>query len=262
MENKYRDDFSPLQYLTEWYKDPSSPDDLFSHFILQNIHKFFKTLQHKDEVLDVLDIGCGPVISNVISTSRYARSIVLADYSSKSLSLLNQWLTKDPQLKFDWSTHFKYVVETLEGKGEREVREREELLRSKIKAIIPCDISQDPPLPASYSSPYDTVICSLVIDGAAETVPQYKEQLKRLHCLIKPGGHLLLVVGTTPSSIDYCYERYYMSKSQTGTEYCLLLLSPKYLSLLLKEVGFSIIDVQNHPNNRPSSNYTFISAKV
>ena len=252
--NNYKDDFIPFQYLTKWH-------DLFSHFILQNIHKFFKALQHKDE-MDILDFGCGPIISHVISASKYAGSIVLADYSSKSLSILNQWLKQDPEFKFDWSTHFKYVVETLEEKSEREVREREETLRSKIKAIISCDITRDPPLPVGYSNPYDAVICSLVIDGVAENIPQYKEQLKRLYFLVKPGGHLLLVVGTTSYSIDYCYERYYMNKSETGSEFCLLELSPKYLSLLLKEIGFTITDIQSHPNHRPSSHYTFISAKV
>ena len=46
---------------------------------------------------------------------------------------------KDPDA-FNWSPHFDYVVKTLEGKGEKEAREREKLLRKKTNGVISCDI--------------------------------------------------------------------------------------------------------------------------
>ena len=44
---------------------------------------------------------------------------------------------------FNWTPHFKYIVQTLEGKTESEAKEREKELRQKLENAIPCNIKQD-----------------------------------------------------------------------------------------------------------------------
>ena len=136
--NDYKADFDPIWHLTEKYSDPSSPTNLFTGFIHDNLHKFFHSVPLPQAELKLLDFGCGPVIANVISASQYVSDIVLAEYTPQGRVLLEQWLKRDPSFTFDWSPHFKYIVQTLEGRSEAEVKEREESLCQKIKAIVQC----------------------------------------------------------------------------------------------------------------------------
>ena len=57
----------------------------------------------------------------------------------------------------DWTAYFKYnIIEDLEGKTEKEAKERETQLHKAIEAVVPCDITQDPPLPLEYA--YNNII--------------------------------------------------------------------------------------------------------
>ena len=48
---------------------------------------------------------------------------------------------------------------TLEGKSQNEAIEREECLRSITRAVVPCDVTQDPPIVAEgFGGPYDAVM--------------------------------------------------------------------------------------------------------
>ena len=255
--NDYKADFDPIVHLTEWYSDPSSPTDLFSGFIHDNLHKFFHSVPLPQAELKLLDFGCGPVIANVISASQYVSDIVLAEYTPQSRVLLEQWLKRDPSFTFDWSPHFKYVVQTLEGRSEDKVKEREESLHQKIKAIVPCNITQDPPISQEYAGPYDILICSLVIDVTATNVDEYEEQLRRLSALVKPGGYMLTVSDTTPTDDEFVND-YYMAKDQ---KFNLFVLSTKCLISLIEKVGFCPIDVINYPNKEADATFTFVSAR-
>ena len=44
-------------------------------------------------------------------------------FSDISTAAIQKWLDGDADA-FNWSLHFDYVVKTLEGKGEKEARER------------------------------------------------------------------------------------------------------------------------------------------
>ena len=88
----------------------------------------------------------------------------------------------------DWTQYFRYVLQTLEGKGEEEVAKRESQLRSVIKAVIPCDITKDPLLPLDYEGPYDVVLESLALALVGNTDADLVAALTRISKLIKPGG--------------------------------------------------------------------------
>ena len=97
-----------------------------------------------------MDYGCGPVIANTISAAAKASSIVLSDFTPNNRKALRQWLNID-SAAFDWSPYFKYVVRDMEGKGEQEVKERQELVCKLVKAVVHCDITQDPPIDPDYN---------------------------------------------------------------------------------------------------------------
>ena len=110
-------------YLATRYGDTTVKDRL--QFLLDGHHEVFQSLPYS---LKVLDFGSGPVIQHCISAAPHASEIVFSDIAESNREAVRKWLGRDPTA-FNWSPHFDYVVQTLEGKGEKEAREREEMLR-------------------------------------------------------------------------------------------------------------------------------------
>ena len=61
---------------------------------------------------------------------------------------------------FDWSPYFSRVVQGVEGKSEKEAVERQELVRRAVKAVVHCDITQNPPIEKGYDQEYDELTMS------------------------------------------------------------------------------------------------------
>ena len=122
-----------------------------------------------------------------IPAASKSSEIVLCEYTERNRNALRQWLSGDSEA-FDWSPHFSYVVRDLEGKSEQEVRERQEKVRKLVKAVVHCDITQDPPIDPDYNQCYDVLSLSLVIEGVANNLDEFRSLLGKVCKLIKPGG--------------------------------------------------------------------------
>ena len=177
--------FKACDYLKGRY---DNPDSKFNPS-LRCYHEVFQSLPSG---LTVLDYGTGPAIITTISVSTKASEIVLSDYAKDSREALRRWLDKHPDA-FDWSPFFRRVVKDLEEKGEKEVEERQELVRSLVKAVVHCDLTQDPPIERGYDREYDVVISSLCLEAVTQTSAEYKRGVEKLAKLVKPGGLLLLL---------------------------------------------------------------------
>ena len=136
---------------------------------LQCLHESFLNTQAG---VKVLDYGAGPVIASTISAATKASEIILADYIEHNCFSLRQWLNCDPQA-FDWSPYISYVVETLEEKNDLDGKVRQQQVRGLVKAVVHCDITQDPPIEEGHNQLYDVVMCSLVVEGASSTEDDY-----------------------------------------------------------------------------------------
>ena len=185
--SSYYDTFDPHVYLKE-YRGVTYLNHIHSRHTLRCYHTAFQTLPSG---LKVLDYGSGPVVMNVISAATKASEIVLSDYVDQSCKVLRKWLDGDSDA-YDWSPHFNFVVQDLEGKGEKEVKHRQELVRKLVKAVVHCDITQDPPIQSGYDQLYDVVISSLVIESVARNVDEYATYISRLGTLVKPGGVVMM----------------------------------------------------------------------
>ena len=92
----------------------------------------------------------------------------------------------------DWGPEFKRTLNEVEHiAGDDAWREREALLRKRISNIIPCDINRDNPL-IFEQEPYEIVVTSLSLEVASKTYAEYKNGVKKLVGLLKPGGFLLM----------------------------------------------------------------------
>ena len=192
----YHRKFQVSEYFNRYYAKPAGP--LYTS--LRLYHEVFQSLPAG---LRVLDYGSGPTIRTTISAATKASEIVLSDYTEDCRKVLRQWLEKHPDA-FDWSPYFSHVVKDLEGKDEKEVEERQEDVRRLVKAVVHCDLTQDPPIERGYDQQYDVVMSSLCIDVVARTREEYSQGMNKLSKLVKPGG-TLLILGTEIRGEDGFY---------------------------------------------------------
>ena len=205
MENTHKEDFKnfdPISYLNMRYQKTS--DYYRFSFPLQKYRSFFtKLFANCDKKLKILDYGCGPVIMYLISAAPLAEEIIMADKVPKCLDEVKKWIDGDCKA-FDWTTHFDYVVQTLEGKGAKEAREREVELRRAIRAVVRCDIFEGNPIEAGYEGPYDIVMSNMCLDGACTSVEEFKDTVAKLSRLVKSGGKLTVITNSYPTLGNCC----------------------------------------------------------
>ena len=146
---------------------------------------------------------------------------------------------------------------TLEGKSSNEAIEREERLRSIARAVVPCDVTQDPPIAEGFGGPYDVVMCMLSIEAGCHTHEEYEVAVKRIHQLIKSGGFLLLhsAVRCDTSTLGW-----YKVGTETFTE---IPLSLEFVYATLKEVNLSVVKTEclEIPEYRTPEKAAFIVAQ-
>ena len=265
--NDFQTRFNPQDYLSSYYATPGTPENAISDFSVKNVHKAFcrliseeQKVSSQSDKIRVLDYGCGPSICYTISAAGIPNvsEIVLAEYTVRNREAVQQWLDKDPS-GFDWSPYFKYVVQTLEGKAEEQVTEREERMRRLVK-VVPCDITLDPPIEKGYEGPYDIVLSSLCLESSCENVDEYRAGVAKLSSLLKPGG-LLLICSTEKQQEEK--PSYYLVGSQYFYD---LKFSYDDVVSSIKEAGLSFLSVDHlevcvDPAIYNSPKYMFICAE-
>ena len=116
---------------------------------------------------------------------------MFSDFTDENRQSLRLWLDGS-SAAFDWSKHFRYVVQELEGKDEVEVEKRQEQVRKSVKAVVRCDLTEESLIEEEYNQMYDVVISSLVLESVANSHEEYTVLMRRLGGLVKPGGFLLI----------------------------------------------------------------------
>ena len=86
----------------------------------------------------------------------------------------------------------KKIVIEMEGNDELEVERRATMLREKVKAVVPCDIIKDPPIPQEYMYQYDIVQSFLCLQSARQTREECLAGIDRMAPLVRPGGKIIL----------------------------------------------------------------------
>lgn len=185
-----------LDYLSEYYGTVGE-----THcFALKSLHRFYSTYQPPAGGAKVLDFGGGPALSHLISAAPKCKEVVFAEFADDCREHINLWLKRDPAA-FDWRPFFSYVVDTLEGGTEKDIVDREEMLRSILKSVTPCDIFK--PQPLEDPGPYDIIFSGLCLEYICPSYDSYRESVAKLARLLKPGGTLLMRSGENSQSFTH-----------------------------------------------------------
>ena len=228
--------FDPEEYFGMYRQGFSAYAPGLAEFFLKQFHTVFSSLSSGS--LSILDYGSGPSILGAISAAPVAKEIVLSDFVESNRNAAKNWLQGDSKA-FDWTSYFKYVINDLEGLGSEKVKEREELIRNKVKAVVDCDVNKDPPIEGEYCREYDVVMCCLVLQCATQTKAEFEAGMKRLAKLVKPGGLLLFVGVIRTAEVGF-----YMVANKRFRSYG---VSHEVAKETMEKAGFSDIKLESIP---------------
>ena len=162
---------------------------------------------------------------------------MFSDIAEPNREAVRKWLRRDPTA-FNWSFHFDYVVQTLEGKGEKEAREREEMLRKVVKGVVHCDVLAEPPIEKGFEGPYDVLIEPGCLLAACTTTKSFKKGLATLSHLVKSGGTIIMW------GIDLSMEQPTTVYTVGSKEHNCLCIGKESVADAAKEAGFSSVHMQ------------------
>ena len=232
----YSDGFSAKEYLNCFYASYLTDKETFD-FYRQQLYNFYTKYNCKwnNKIARLLEFGGGPVIAHLISAVPYVDQITFAAYLENERKEVELW-RDGKEGAHDWSSHLKYVVNEVEHiAGDDAWREREELLRKRITNIIPCDIFSDNPLLVKQE-PFEIIFTGLCLECACTTYAEYKESVKKLVGLLKPGGFLLMLVDER--------ETFYMVREK---KFSCLSLTLEQVKEALAEAGTAILVAERDP---------------
>ena len=247
----------PTAYLVKCFK-PQSVHNVIREFALKQVHHFFthncqfSFNTESDSTLKVLDYGCGPVLANTISAAGLSNiEIVLAEYSSDCCKAIMKWVNEDPSA-WNWLPYIKHIVQDFEGKSEKEALAREKSLRKSIKAVVACDITQDPPIAEGFDEPYDIVMSMLCIENGCLTRDDYRAAVKRTSTLVKSGGTFLLYSSIrNREEHDQTPGYYHVGE----TKHLQVALPLHFVLMTLEENGFIVMETNMLPEKDSAAIY-------
>nr|XP_004655834.2 phenylethanolamine N-methyltransferase [Jaculus jaculus] len=185
--------FEPRAYLRNNYAPPrgdlSSPEGV-GPWKLRCMAQTFATGEVSGRAL--IDIGSGPTIYQLLSACAHFEDITMTDFLEVNRQELRLWLREEPGA-FDWSPYSQHVC-LIEGKGES-WREKERLLRARVKRVLPIDVHQPQPLGAATTAPLpaDALVSAFCLEAVSPDLTSFQRALSHITTLLRPGGHLLLI---------------------------------------------------------------------
>ncbi|KAB5523418.1 hypothetical protein PHYPO_G00152330 [Pangasianodon hypophthalmus] len=237
----YQACFDSKAYMKNFYSRPEghSEEEGYLTFVLGCLSRTFSTGQYKGQRL--IDVGSGPTIHTVISACEHFDELVLSDFVDRNREEIKKWI-KNEEGCFDWKPLIDYVCE-MDGRSSSDVEAK---LRQRVKQVLKCDVLSENPFHPESVEPADCVITSLCLEAASKDLQTYRNALRRVAKLLRPGGALVMlgVLGET----FYCIDKIRFSCLQ---------LSKADVEDVLRNLDFTvqefkIFPAQDQDNNRVS----------
>jgi len=175
-------DWVPKEYLAEYYGEVQ-PDEL------RTIAFFVEAMKQVEPGEPVLFFGVGPTLHHVFLAAGKASEIHLADYLPANLSEIERWIERHADAH-DWRAFVRYTLqcEGVASPTDHQIREREEITRTKITKLLQADARHADPLGERNGSPYGTVISAYCADSATGDRATWETFMKHIAGLVRPGG--------------------------------------------------------------------------
>lgn len=170
--------FSARAYLKEYYLD-LNPEN---KFLLSFYNEFYNEIPYQNTLIEV---GGGPTIYQLLSAVRKVNTIIFSEFAESCRDEIKKFLESDVN-SWNWDEYMKY--ELMIGNHSQTVEEMKDLLRSKIKVVIPCDIRKSQPLLSYKYSLFDILSMGSVADSISSTEEEFLRCMANAFTLLKSGG--------------------------------------------------------------------------
>ncbi|XP_075694870.1 nicotinamide N-methyltransferase-like isoform X2 [Rhinoderma darwinii] len=177
----------------------------------------------------LIEIGSGPSIHYILSACESFEKIYLTDYFQGNLTEIKKWLNSENDA-FDWSPYLRFVCD-LENNGST-TKGKEEKIRSSV-SLMKSDITLTNPLQPHCLPLTDCVLIAGCIICGHKTITDFKNAIKNIVSLVKPGGHLIIS--------DYLGASYYMVGE---AKFPVLSIDENVLEEAVVESGCTVEDLQ------------------
>ncbi|XP_033761943.1 nicotinamide N-methyltransferase-like [Pecten maximus] len=221
------DNFHPESYLAayKWMENRREDETDLFQFFLDALHAIFSSGIIKGQRL--LDIGTGPTIKTLVSSGMHVDEIYLSDINQENRTILTSWWMGDVCLD---SEVVDYILKI--ENASYSSKERQNMLKRKVRGIFPIDIRSGSPLPkGDHPSQFDVITTSLCFEAATQNLDEYEKVVQNAASLLKRGGHLV--------SLGLLDNDYY----EVGNfKFLCASLSKDDIERLYKACGFQIIN--------------------
>uniref|UniRef100_A0A0N4Z6K6 NNMT/PNMT/TEMT family protein n=1 Tax=Parastrongyloides trichosuri TaxID=131310 RepID=A0A0N4Z6K6_PARTI len=242
--NDYNTEFDAEAYLKFYYSDEAMASGTrLSLFALPMFaHLIKESTPDSSKRQTLIDIGAGPTVYSAFCFREVVDKIYLTDYVQQSLDILNSW--KNETSNFDWKSVIRIIKRTEGGhpltdsqfeRFESEAREcvkRGGIFKADVHSEEICNWKEN----GIEECQFDILISVFCLESACSNHQQYRDCIRRLTNIIKPGGRLIM--GSVIE--DDSYNSGVSSKSGKPTIFTLLNLTQEYIKECLKENGMNM----------------------
>ncbi|XP_053311648.1 nicotinamide N-methyltransferase-like [Spea bombifrons] len=223
-------DFNPI-HLCDSYFSPKADGALLEEAVINPLKFLLKEKAAGRIPGDTLtDFSIGPIVCHLLPICDRFKEIVILEFNDVCISELEKWRNSHEEA-YDWS-HASKALTDLEGKSGG-WKEKEELLKQKIKQILKCDFTKENPTDPIVLPKADCVFCAWAIDIISPDKEAYIRNFRKVSSLLKPGGHLILF-----GNINHSF--YFIGEHK----YKILKYDEEFLKKNLKDEGYVIESYQ------------------
>ena len=173
--------FSAREYLKDFYPSLNPENE----FLLKFYHDFYSSIPRQKTLLE---IGGGPTIFQLISASRKVDEIIFSEYAQSCRDEVTLFIQNEPSA-WNWDDYIRFEI-GLEKSGES-VDSMKELIRSKIKKVLPCDAFSVHPLAPESDREYDVLTMGGVLECISNTEKEFLSACTNTFSLLKPSGYFV-----------------------------------------------------------------------
>jgi nicotinamide N-methyltransferase/methyltransferase len=224
--NDYQTKFDVRNYLASYYSEVTPNYVFYIRGLVRTLKKHAALHRAGGKALD---FGGGPSLWPSFFLAQYVNAIQFCDYTEANFQAVQAWLDRSSSAH-DWTTFFRYLLQEHQTSG-NELSSWESRLRQVLTSfpLTRCD-ANDPncPILSGPSNEYDIIVSCECLDVACQTRDAYKDAVRRLVRLLKPGGLLVLL-----AAIDCSY---YMVGNERFTG---LPLNEQLIQEALQEAGIN-----------------------
>ncbi|MBI2137183.1 methyltransferase domain-containing protein [Candidatus Woesearchaeota archaeon] len=227
---------APRDYLEDLYSDTDKDGE--GGFLMNFFHKAYANAPHGN----MLEVGGGPTIYQLISASAAVKSITFSEYSEEYLNEVRNWLNSDKDA-FNWDEYFKIALK-LEGKETtpENLATIKKRLKDKLTKLIRIDLFSKKPLGENNSEQFDIISTNFCPEAISATEPEFIKAMSNMFSLLKKSG--LLVMSLARNG------HYYASRKFRGFP-----ADENYIRQFLQKNGFANINLNSVSVNYEDEGY-------